>query len=674
MRIPLASDHPWPKYFAALLRCLLSWLGLLLCSGLSLPVPSGAEESQPRASFSVSGRATKITPSDTLLLAGVTDKSGAHLQQATREALRAALDESPYLNLLPEATVDTLSGRDSSQPFIRLTSQQLSSACLAARAKAYVIGEIARSSQSGAFEGTLSTLDCASGVTVAEEKFTADEPRLVDALGQAAARIRLDLGEPSESVRSFDTPLSKATTSSFQALNAWSEGLRKLRREGATAAIPPLETAVKDDPDFAAAVYDLGLAYRNSGQEGRARELWTRALSIADRASRHKRLNITAQYYAFVTVDERRAVAAFRAWIQSYPSDFKAVSNFGSFYGDVCRYREAIAQFEQAWRMNPNDFVPPEDLMEMLMATGEFDRVRAIYGDMMRMKLDDDSPHLYMYVLAALRRDTGEMAAQAAWFTGKKELQHEILSEQADAAGFTGQLAQALELTLRAVESAKNAGNFEQAASWLLNSAWREDIFGNEQLAHDQAVEALAIAPGSREDEATAAIILARTGDLSRARSLVADIERRYSNHSVMQSYWLPTIRAQIALRQHDPAVALHELRTAARLDLLYPQVFFYSHVPSIVLRAEAYMLAGQPARAVEQWRTILQNPGITQLSATVPFARLQLARSYALIGPKTPNVAKALAAYQSFLEPWKDAEPDIPIFTQGRAEFARLQ
>jgi eukaryotic-like serine/threonine-protein kinase len=294
---------------------------------------------------------------------------------------------------------------------------------------------------------------------------------------------------------------------------------------------------------------------------------------------------------------------------------------------------------------------------------------------MMRMKLDDDSPHLYMYVIAALQHDADEMAAQSAWFNGKRELEHEILSEQADAAAFAGHLAQARSLTQRAVESAKTADNAEQAASWLLNSAWREDVFGNEHLAHDQAVQALAIAPGSREGEATAAIILARTGDVSRARSLAADIEMRYSNHSVMRSYWLPAIRAQIALRQQDAVAALNELQTAARLDLLYPQVFFYSHVPSIVLRAEAYMLAGQPARAVEQWQTILQNPGITQLSATVPFAKLQLARSYALeIAPKNPSVAKTRAAYQNFLRDWKDAEADIPILTQGRAEFARLQ
>jgi tetratricopeptide (TPR) repeat protein len=349
---------------------------------------------------------------------------------------------------------------------------------------------------------------------------------------------------------------------------------------------------------------------------------------MRERASKRRALTITAQYHAFVTVDEKRAEESFKAWIASYPRDYKAVSNLGSFYGDVCRYPEAIAQFELARRMNPADVVPHEDLMEMLTAIAEFNKARAVYREIVRLNLDDDSPHLYLYVIAALENNTAEMAAQSAWFEGKKDLQHEILSEQADAAAYAGHLARARELSELAVASARDAGNLEQAASWLLNSAWREELLGKEQLAHEQAVRALSIAPATREGEATAAIILARTGDIPRAEALIADIERRYPDHSVMQSYWLPTIRAQLALRQSDTTTALKELTTAARLDLLYPQVFFYSHMPSVVLRAEAYLLRGEKTHAAAQWQTILRNPGITQLSATARYARLQLAQS----------------------------------------------
>jgi hypothetical protein len=191
-----------------------------------------------------------------------------------------------------------------------------------------------------------------------------------------------------------------------------------------------------------------------------------------------------------------------------------------------------------------------------------------------------------MYVIAALEKNVQEMAAQSGWFEGKKDLEHEILSEEADAAAYAGQLVRARTLTEGAVESAKQADNAEQAASWLLNSAWREALFGDDRLARDQANQALAIAPHSREGEATAAIILARTGDVSRAELLVKDIEQRYATHSVMQTYWLPTIRAQIALTKHDSSTALAELRRAAPLDTLYPQgVLLLPYAVSMVLR-----------------------------------------------------------------------------------------
>ena len=564
----------------------------------------------------------KLTTSDTLMLADFDDRTGSKLQRPLREGLRVALDESPYLNLVPDAAIE----RPLQEAGGEAGPEKLGRICRAATAKVYVNATLAAAPQGGPFQGELEAVDCASGARIAREHFTALQTGLIDALGDAAARLRLDLGEPRESVQSARTPLPRATSGSLEALEAWSSALSVWRAEGPAAALPLLDKAVRTDPAFMAATYDLGLAYRNSGQEERARELFSRAFARREHASTRRRLAIAAQYQAFVTVDEKHAVEAFSAWIGEYPRDYKAVSNLGSFYGDICRYPEAIVQFERARQMNPTEVVAHEDLMEMLTAVGEFQKAREVYRDIVRLKLDDDSPHLYLYVIAALENNSAEMAEQTAWFADKKELRHEILSEQADAAAYAGSLERARELTGQAVASARDAGNLEQAAAWLLNSAWREDLAGNPQLAHDQALQALSIAPASREGEATAAIILARTGDRARAEALIANLEQRYPDHSVMQSYWLPTIRAQLALKQGDSSTALRELTRAVPLDLLYPQIFFYSHMPSVVLRAEAYQRSGDAARAAEQWRIILRNPGITQLSATAPYARVQLA------------------------------------------------
>ena len=617
--------------------------------------------------------ATTLGASDMVMLADLVDGSDPDLRRGLREALRAALDESPYLNLVPDAAIEAVRRDDSAS----LTAPELTRLCHTVRARAYITGAVSGAPtgarDNAVFHGHLEAIGCGNGVRLAREEFTADKERLIDELGRAAERMRLELGETPQSVRRTSTALSSATSTSFAALSAWSSALAVWRRAGAAAALPLLQKAIEADPTFAAATYDLGLAYRNSGQEERARELFTRAFAARAHATTRKRLAIAAQYHAFVTVDEPRAVESFKAWIRTYPRDYKALSNLGSFYGDICRYPEAITQFELARQLNPSDVVAHEDLMEMLTATGDFNAARAVYRDIVRLNLDDDSPHLYLYVIAALENDTAEMAAQSAWFDGKKDLQHEILSEQADAAAASGHLDLAREVTERAVGAALDAGDVEQAASWLLNAAWREELFGNEEPARAQALRAVTIAPASREGEATAAIILARTGDSARVKALVADIERRYPDHSVMQSYWLPIIRAQMALKGRDAVTALAELQRAAPLDLLYPQVFFYSLMPSVVLRAEAYMLAGETDRALEQWRTILQNPGIAQLSATMPFARLQLARGYAANTRGRPQDPRAAEAYQDFLRRWDAADPAIPLLTQARAEFAQL-
>jgi len=653
-------------------------LGIALCLMLACTVYSQGRQNQHQLEPVSPSSWAKLADTDTIILADFADSTDdRHLEGALRQALRTALEESPYLDLHSDAAMAAVLGRTSYSENTALTSGVAREVCQRAGGKAYVTAVLSRQKPGALFTIELKAVDCVSSETMAHEQLTAASiEAVIDALGRAAAKLRTDLGESIESVKRFNTPLSQATSSSVAALNAWSLGVKALQEKGAAAAVPLLSTAVKFDSHFATATYDLGVAYRNAGEEGRARDLFTRAFALRRRASTRKRFAITSQYYSFVTVDYDRAVESFRAWIQSYPRDEKAVSNLGSLYGDVCRYKEAIAQFEEARRMNPNDFIPHENLMEILTATGEFDKARAAYQEMTRMGLDDDSPHIYLYSIAFLQHNPREMAEQTAWFDGKSELQHEILSEEADAAAYSGHLARARELTEQALRSALKADNKEQAASWLLNSAWREDLFGNPKLAHDQAVRALAMAPNSREGEAMAAIIFARTEDIPRAEVAIRHIEKQYPHHSVMQSYWLPCIRAQVALKRKDASAALKELATAAPLDTLYPQVFYYSHMPSVVLRAEAYLLLGQPVRATNEWQTVLNNPGIVQLSATSPISKLQLARAYALQSqPDNPSdLSKARFAYQDFLTLWKNADANIPVLEEARAAFTRLK
>ena len=619
--------------------------------------------------------ASTLSPHDTILLATLTNSTkDAVFDDSLKEALQTALEESPFLNVIPQVTVVSAMREmrlDTRSPLTLAVARQL---CQQVGSRAYVIGSIA--TQANQFAITLSAIDCMSGKPLAQEKSKApDKATILNALGEAANHLRTDLGEPAASLRTFSTPLSAATTSSLDALQAWALGLRIKQERGPAQAVPALENAIKLDPNFGSALFELGLIHRNAQEEALARDLLIRAFAARNRASIRKRFSIEGLYYSFVKVNYYKSVETYHQWMRTYPRDERPVSNLGSFYGDVCEYAKSIAQFRQARRMNPKNFIVHEDLIELLAADSQFSKAREAYQEMMRMKLDDDAPHVYMYSVAFLEGDAKEMAAQAAWFEGKSEYQHEILSEQADAAAYDGHLSRARELTAQAVQSAQSAHNSEQAAAWLLNGAWREDLLGNPQESHDQALRALEMAPDSREGEAIAAILFARTGDITRAKSAAKDLGKRYPDHPVVQSYWLPCIRAQIALTKKDPTRALQLLRGAAHYDTLLPQVAFYSPMPSVVLRAEAYSATGQPALAANEWKKILKTPGIVQLSASAPIARLQLARAYASQGAKNSSVhAKTRIAYQDFLLLWKDADLDIPILKEARNEYAKVR
>lgn len=375
-------------------------------------------------------------------------------------------------------------------------------------------------------------------------------------------------------------------------------------------------------------------------------------------------------------MENDQAVAAYRRWIQAYPKDDVAHSNLGSFYGDVCEYGRAITDFTEARRLNPFNVYPQEDLVEILTAVSEFGKAKDAYREMLSRNLDDDLPHLQMYSIAFLQRDPEEMANQAAWFNGKADFQHEILASRADAEAYSGHLARTRELTQQAVQSALRAGNKEQASGWQLNGAWREAMLGNTQEALDQTDRALSVAPDSREGAALAAILLARTGEVARAKDILSDLEKRYAQHFMMQAYWFRSIRAHIAMAKKDYAAALRQLQKTLPYDALIPQVTPYSPMLSVVLRAEAYSAIGQHAEAARQWEAVLKQPGIVQLSATAPIAKFELARTYCAQARMGDSFVreKAFVASQDFLSLWKDADPDIPVFKQAKAEFAKLE
>jgi tetratricopeptide (TPR) repeat protein len=375
-------------------------------------------------------------------------------------------------------------------------------------------------------------------------------------------------------------------------------------------------------------------------------------------------------YYMAATGELDKAIETFREWQENYPRDEIAYINLGSLYGIEGKMEQGLEQSRQGLRLNPDNVIAAENEIGFLVSLDRFDEARQIYQQTMARKMDDDTLHLVLYGLEFVARNPKGMAEQAAWFESRPELQHEILALEADTEAYAGHIAKAREVTRRAVEAALRADNKESAAFWQLEGAGREVLFGDLEEAKREATAGLAIFPESRDAQQLAALVLARVGDTTRANTLVEELAKRYALYTTVESYWLPTIQAQIDLNGKDTAGALAQLRNTTNLEYgltvgnansscLYP----------IYLRGEAYLVAGQDGAAAE-FQKIIDHPGIVWNCATGALAHLELGRAYAAAGDK----AKARSAYQDFLTLWKDADADVPVLKDAKAEFAKLQ
>jgi Tfp pilus assembly protein PilF/predicted Ser/Thr protein kinase len=614
--------------------------------------------------------APKLTEKDTIVVGDFANSTGDPVfDDALKQALSVSLRQSPFLNVLSDDRVAAtlkLMTRPVNTPLTPDVTREL---CQRADSKAYIAGSIANLGSQ--FVIGLKAVNCLNGDILAQEQATAaGKEKVLDALGEAAGKLRGQLGESLASVQKFDAPLAQETTPSLEALKAASIARKIEGEKGSAAALPIFLHAIDLDPNFATAIEGVGIMYGNVGQPTRGNEYLSKAFAMRDRASEREKLHITSMYYMAATGELDKAIETFREWEENYPRDDIAHTNLSVLYASEGKMEPAEDQAREGLRLNPDNVIAAENVIGFLVALGRFDEARKIYQQTIAHKLDDDTLHAILYGVEFVEKNGKGMAEQAAWFDGRPELQHEILGMQADTEAYAGHLARAREITRRAVEAALRADNKESAAFWQLNGAWREAAFGNLEEAKRGAAAGLALAPGSRDVQQLAALILARAGDAAKARALSQELAKRYPLHSLVQSYWLPTIQAQLALHAKDAAGAITQLRNAAGLEYgLTTSSASNSCLLPIYLRGEAFVAAGQEGAAAE-FQKIIDHPGIIWNCATGALARLGLGHAYAVAGDK----AKARAAYQDFLTLWKDADPDIPLLKEAKAEFAKLQ
>ena len=619
--------------------------------------------------------AKPLTEKDTIVLADFANSTGdAVFDDTLKTALSVALNQSPFLNVLPENKVAATLQMMSRPAGTKLTPEVTRELCQRAGSKAYIAGSIA--SLGSQYVLGLKAVNCQSGDPLAEKQVTAaSKEKVLDALGEAASKLRTELGESLATVQKFDVPLEQATTSSLEALRAYSLG-SKAYEKGAAASLPYDQRAIELEPSFASGYQALAADYYNLGEVERAGKYLTKAFELREHASEREKLAIAAAYYELVTGELDKAAQTYEEEISDYPrdEDVGAHVNLGSLYSAQGQYEKAVGMIKESIRLKPEGYSYVA-FAGTLLALQRFDEARQAIHEAQARKGDDQKLHEVLYALAFLAADSAAMAEQQEWFAGKPEYEDDGLALESGTESYAGHLGKARELTKRAVDSAVRKDNKETAAGYLADDALWEAAFGNAPQARQATAGALKLAPRSRGVETEAALALAIAGETARAESLAQELGKRFPLHTLMQSVELPAIQAQLALDRNDPAASVTALRTAIPIELGAVQCLWH-----VYIRGQAYVAAGQGGAAAAEFQKILDHSGIVQNCWTGALAHLGVARANALQSRTSQGAdadaarVRALAAYKDFLTLWKDADPDIPILKQAKVEYAKLQ
>jgi len=632
--------------------------------------------------YSRSHRAKALTEKDTIIVADFANSTGDPVFDDTlKQALSVALNQSPFLNVLSENKVAATLKLMARPADTKLTPEVARELCQRAGSKAYIAGSIA--SLGSQYVLGLKAVNCQSGEPLAQEQVTASaKEKVLDAVGEAASKLRGELGESLATVQKFDIPLEQATTSSLEALKAFTLGEKAFREKGNAAALPYHHRAIQLDSNFAMGYQAVGSDYLSLGELGRGSEYFTKAFQLREHASEREKLHITAEYYQNVTGELEKAAQTYQEWIEGYPRDYRAHLDLGNVYSLQGQYEKSAEAFRESLRLAPDNVAPYVDLANSLLALQRFDEARQTIQQAQARMLDNDIRHNALYALAFLGADSPAMAEQLRWFAGQPDFENEGLSLASDTEAHAGHLGKARELTKRSVESAIHADSKESGAIWQAIAAQREAAFGDAAEAKQAAAEALKLAPTSQGVEVEAALAFAMAGDTERAESLAQDLNQRYPLDTQMQSLWLPAIRAQLALNRKNPADSLNALQAAAP-PIELGQIIFVNNISCLYptyVRGESYLAAGQGARAAAEFQTILDHSGLVWNCWTGALAHLGVARANTLQAKTSQGAdadaarVRALAAYKDFLTLWKDADPDIPILNAAKAEYGKLQ
>ncbi len=588
-----------------------------------------------------------------------------------REGLTVQLEQSPVLSLLSESRIRSTLLLMNQPVDSRLTPVLAREVCQRTNSAAMLDGSIA--ALGSQYVITLHATDCATGDSLDTEQVQVDRKEdVLRALSDVAASLRSRLGESIASIKSLDTPLDEATTSSLDALKAFSESSRAGNQSGSAAAIPLAQRAVELDPKFALAWAMLGRMYGDIGQEQASAESTAKAYEFRDHASDHEKFFIVVSYEIQVTGDLEKAEQTCETWSQIYPHD---TGGYGFRAGAILRvfgsYERAVEVAAHLVAIHPDLVLGYHFAAFNDIALGHYADARRVIDDATARHFSNPFLALDQYRLAFLAGDEAAMRRVVAAEEKLPESEDIFANQLASTLAYDGQLDSARKVSKDAVELMKQLGKREAAARLEAGSALREAFFGDQARAKRLAQSTVGLS-NSRDAEYGAAFAFALSGDSTRAYDLIEDLEKRLPEDTSVHVHYSPAVRALIALNAHDPVKAIALLQANVPYEFGSPQSSFdgfYGELYPIYVRGLAYLMLHRGGDATNEFRKILDHPGIVANDPIGALAELQLGRAYVQSG----DLVQAQAAYKDFLTVWSAADQDLPILKQSQLELARI-
>lgn len=642
-----------------------AWGWVLVAVAVVLAISAGAVHFlRPRRAV--------LTAEDTVVLADFANStSDPVFDGALRQGMEVQLEQSPFLSLVPEQRVRRTLALMGQPADARLAGEIAREVCQRTGGAVVIEGSIAPLGRENLLG--LRATDCRTGDVLDEEQEqVARKEDVLAALTHIASRFRSRIGESKTSVQEYSTPLAEATTPSLEALKAYSAGWQIHAAHGASAALPFFQRATQVDPQFAMAHASLGRMYADLDQFGLAAGSMIRAWQLRGRASDREKFFITANYEILVTGNLEAAQQTGETWTRTYPRESLPHNLLASVVQKTPgRYEQALVETRKAVELDPYSWIGYYGLGVLNVYLGRLDEGDAALRAAAARGLDADEFIMLAYDIDFLKSDREGMEREAARARTRPGGENWISAREAFVAAYSGHLQNARIISHRAVAQAQQAGQPERGALWAAGAAVREALFGNKEASTGWARSALELST-DREVEYGSALAFAMAGDSKHAQLLADQMEKQFPEDTAVRFNYLPTVRAVIALDRAEPQQAVELLQVAAPHELGIPfsgiSGLFGALYP-VYVRGQAYIAGNKPTEAAAEFQKILDHRGIVVNDAIGALAHLQIGRAYAIAGDQ----AKAQAAYQSFFVLWKDADADIPVFKQAKAEYANL-